>query len=156
MAKATPLHWSSLQTQLNIILTQLSSLSQVLTNYSTVLSKTVVYPLPEFPTTEQETLLMTLLRKKQMPEVAEWIESSKKSVESLNNSETLLVDDEKLIDWCLTTSNKLRELIDLDADDVVKTSHASTASHPTLTVDQVLKFTSQGVLPEDSTAKAAN
>ncbi|CCH44710.1 Mediator of RNA polymerase II transcription subunit 8 [Wickerhamomyces ciferrii] len=139
--------------QVNIIFTQLASLSATLSTYSETLAKTVVYPLPDFPTTEQESLLTTLLRKKALPEVNEWIEDSKKK-----STDILLKDDEDLTDWALNlvinqrdehefrgfhTKKEIDEQINEDDDIKIKQDF----SRPKYSIDEVLKFMYQGSLP---------
>lgn len=65
--------WPALHSQFNVILKQLISLSETISQYSDVLKRTVAYPLPNFPTAQQAGLLSTLLRKKPLPDVEAWI-----------------------------------------------------------------------------------
>ncbi len=94
----------SIQNQFNVILTQLISLTSTLSFHSEILSSTVAYPLPKFPTTAQEGLLTTLLRKKNLPEVDAWLSKAKEESEGL----TLRYDDE-ICNWALTQTEKERE-----------------------------------------------
>lgn len=82
--------WPALHGQFNVILTQLTSLSATLSTHSEVLSKTVTYPLPNFPTVTQQGLLTTLLRKKNLPEVEEWIKEGEEMAKDIDLSK----DDE--------------------------------------------------------------
>ncbi|ODV87983.1 hypothetical protein CANARDRAFT_189607, partial [[Candida] arabinofermentans NRRL YB-2248] len=66
-------NWSNLQNQFNVILSQLTSFSKTLDDNQSVLRSTNVYPNTEFDTTQFEGLLTTMLRKKHLPEVEEWI-----------------------------------------------------------------------------------
>ncbi|AGO12112.1 AaceriAEL252Cp [[Ashbya] aceris (nom. inval.)] len=76
MSKADLPQWYSLQAQLSVTLTQLSSLTSTLQHFEDTLECTVPYPLPSFPTTAHEGLLTTLMRKKQIPEVENWIKDA--------------------------------------------------------------------------------
>jgi mediator of RNA polymerase II transcription subunit 8 len=71
--QATLPSWPALQEQFNVILTQLTSLAATIHGYADTLQRTVAYPLTNFPTNTQMGLLTTLLRKKNLPEVQEWI-----------------------------------------------------------------------------------
>lgn len=73
LARAEVPQWYTLQSQLNVTLSQLMSVTSTLQHFQTILDSTVVYPLPNFPTTSQEGLLTTLLRKKNSPEVDNWL-----------------------------------------------------------------------------------
>lgn len=73
LMQATLPSWPALHSQFNIILKQLISLSETIAHHADVLKRTVAYPLPEFPTLQQAGLLSTLLRKKPLPDVEEWI-----------------------------------------------------------------------------------
>lgn len=53
------------------------SLSGTLGSFSEILQRTVTYPLPNFPAISEAGLLTTLLRKKNQPEVQEWIEQGR-------------------------------------------------------------------------------
>lgn len=65
---------------LSTILSQnLLSLSSHLSKHHDLLSSLVVYPLPNFPAQEQETLLGQLLRKKLEPKVEEWVEQGRRT-----------------------------------------------------------------------------
>ncbi|KAH3678278.1 hypothetical protein WICMUC_001602 [Wickerhamomyces mucosus] len=128
---------------LRLRLTQLASLSSTLTSYSEILDQTVTYPLPQFPTTEQEGLLTTLLRKKALPEVIDWIKESKE-----NSTDILLKDDEDSTRWAaelvLNKRNEYNFNDESDGDMMV----TDLKPEPKLNVDQVLKYMYQGVLPE--------
>ena len=71
MSRAELPQWYTLQAQLTVTLTQLSSLTNTLDHYEETLDSTVAYPLPSFPTTAHEGLITTLMRKKNTPEVEE-------------------------------------------------------------------------------------
>ncbi len=147
----------SIQSQVNIIFTQLASLSATLSTYSETLSKTVVYPLPEFPTTEQESLLTTLLRKKPLPEVTDWIEESKQK-----STDILLKDDEALTQWALSSTvdqrkgyefkgfhtKKELEAGDTENNDFNVMGAPGVNQTTKYSVDELLKLMYQGTVPE--------
>lgn len=145
-------HWVSLQSQFNIILTQLTALSSTLLNYSEILERTTVYPISEFPTTEQEGLLTTLLRKKKLPEVIDWIDESKENIESvIKNLDSK--DDEELTTWALQLIQQEKQkytfvgLKETDQDEIIQADEIQ----PTLSIDNVLKLIYQGTLPDTLT-----
>lgn len=79
LMQSTMPSWPALHSQFNVILKQLMSLSETISQYSDVLQRTVAYPLPNFPTAQQAGLLSTLLRKKPLPTVEEWMTSGKEA-----------------------------------------------------------------------------
>ncbi|CUS24475.1 LAQU0S16e02542g1_1 [Lachancea quebecensis] len=107
MAKADLPQWHSLQAQVSIILTQLQSLTSTIHHFEETLDSTVVYPLANFPTTAHEGLLTTLLRKKNIPEVDEWINDAKETsgidinTASHEDIKNALRSDEELTKWAL-------------------------------------------------------
>jgi len=70
-----------------------------------------VYPLPNFPTTAHEGLLTTLLRKKNIPEVDEWITSCKLALSTPATVQARLQEDDELSQWCLDTLRRERNKI---------------------------------------------
>lgn len=107
LSKAELPQWYSLQSQLNVTLSQLMSVTSTLQHFHDTLDSTIVYPLPKFPTTSHETLLTTLLRKKYAPEVDEWIKSSQET-SMLNPSQLtstsikkVIQDDKEITQWAL-------------------------------------------------------
>lgn len=67
LSRAELPQWYSLQSQLNVTLSQIMSVTSTMEHFQDLLDSTVVYPLPNFPTTSHEGLLTTLLRKKKHP-----------------------------------------------------------------------------------------
>lgn len=65
--------WPSLQKQFTVVLVQLETLLSTFQGFEDTLQRTIAYPTPLFPTRMQPHLLSTLLRKKNMPEVDEWV-----------------------------------------------------------------------------------
>ncbi|KAK5779027.1 hypothetical protein RI543_003647 [Arxiozyma heterogenica] len=102
----------SLQSQLNITLQQLLSVTSTLEHFHESLDSTVIYPLPQFPTTSHENLLTTLLRKKYTPEVDQWLGESREAAEVDNRWLTeskikdLLKTDNNITEWALGVFNK--------------------------------------------------
>ncbi|KAL3235308.1 Mediator of RNA polymerase II transcription subunit 8 [Nakaseomyces bracarensis] len=76
LSRAELPQWYTLQSQISVTLSQLLSVTSTLQHFHDVLDTTMVYPLPKFPTTSHENLLTTLLRKKNIPEVEEWIKDA--------------------------------------------------------------------------------
>lgn len=99
-------NYAQFQNQFQVLLTQLHTITSDLDNNDGMLKNTNVYPLPSFPTTQQEGLITTLLRKKPLPEVDEWIESAanKRKNEYIN-----IQKDDEFAQWCLTKIEELRE-----------------------------------------------
>lgn len=93
--------WYSLQSQLNITLQQLLSVTSTLEHFQETLDSSIVYPLPQFPTTSHENLLTTLLRKKYTPEVDDWLKASREASE---------------IDVKSLTEKKIKEILQTDRD----------------------------------------
>ncbi|KAH3687646.1 hypothetical protein WICPIJ_001363 [Wickerhamomyces pijperi] len=155
--------WSSIQSQLTIILTQLRSLAVSLSDHSQVLETTVVYPLPSFPTTEQEGLLTTLMRKKLSPEVVDWIQQAKE----VNEGDTALTftEEEQVMRFCLMEVARLQESFDtlkereemrLREQGVIRpitggkdTNFSTAATGDGVILDEVLKFMYQGISIEE-------
>lgn len=102
----------SLQSQLNITLQQLLSVTSTLEHFHKTLDSTVIYPLPQFPTTSHENLLTTLLRKKYTPEVDQWLGESREAAEIDNRWLTeskvkdILTTDKDITEWALEMFNK--------------------------------------------------
>ncbi|VEU21233.1 DEKNAAC102177 [Brettanomyces naardenensis] len=82
-------NWTTVQNQFNVILSQLTSFSRTLDANRDPLSSSDVYPNYDFDTTQHEGLLTTLLRKKHLPEVDEWINSA-----DVVDMETIRKDEE--------------------------------------------------------------
>lgn len=101
--------YTHLQSQFQILLTQLHLLTANLEANGEILKTTNVYPLPSFPATQQENLLTTLLRKKPLPEIDEWIENA--LVRGKHDDEglaTIQLNDE-FAQWCLAKVEELQE-----------------------------------------------
>lgn len=115
LAKPDLPQWHSLQSQLNVTLTQLQSVTTTLEHFRETLDSTVVYPLPNFPTTSHENLLTTLLRKKYTPEVDEWFKKAKENCDIDFTSVTeekindIIQTDKKITDWALEIFSKAFE-----------------------------------------------
>lgn len=103
LAKPVLPPWPSLSSQFNVVLKQLISLSETLTQYRDILSKTVAYPLPSFPLAVQGGLLRSLLRKKPTPEVEEWIQQGRE----VSKGAGIKVQDDE--DFCAFASSVVNE-----------------------------------------------
>lgn len=165
MSRAELPQWYTLQAQLTVTLSQLSSLTNTLDHYEETLDATVAYPLPSFPTTTHEGLITTLMRKKNIPEVDEWIKDAKETngldVDSLSDAEIkkLINKDKDITSWatkCLlderakhsytglyTTKERQTESID-DRDNLYTSSVSNVKTSRPFSVDKVLKFVNQG------------
>ncbi|AMD20812.1 HDR070Wp [Eremothecium sinecaudum] len=115
MSKAELPQWYSLQAQLAVTLSQLSSLTATLQHFEDALDSTVPYPLPNFPTTAHEGMLTTLMRKKQIPEVEAWIKDAidssgiELSSESQEDVERRIRHDRDETNWALKFVNHERD-----------------------------------------------
>lgn len=87
----------TLHGQFQNLITQLHSIALHLELKSDILQTTNAFPLPAFPTTQQEGLVTTLLRKKPLPEVDEWIDSAIAECDLFNIP---LRTDDELAEWC--------------------------------------------------------
>lgn len=99
-------NYAQLQSQFQVLITQLHTIASNLDANDELLRHTNAYPLPAFPTTQQEGLLTTLLRKKPLPEIDEWIDKAVAESESLQVN---LQKDDELAQWCSTKVQELRE-----------------------------------------------
>ncbi|CAK9438176.1 uncharacterized protein LODBEIA_P24570 [Lodderomyces beijingensis] len=99
------------QNQFQVLITQLTSVANILFNNEELLRHTNVYPTVNFPTSQQEGLLTTLLRKKALPEVDEWINSSIASIDKLQEYGAVvdLDKDDEYKAWCLMKIQELRD-----------------------------------------------
>lgn len=98
-------NYAQLQSQFQVLITQLHTIASNLDASDDLLRNTNAYPLPAFPTTQQEGLLTTLLRKKPLPEIDEWIDNAVAESESLQVN---LQKDDELAQWCSTKVQELR------------------------------------------------
>lgn len=165
MSRAELPQWYTLQAQLTVTLTQLSSLTNTLDHYEETLDSTVAYPLPSFPTTAHEGLITTLMRKKNTPEVEEWIRSANESsgvdMESLNDTEVkkIIQKDNDITSWAINclldektkyTFNGLHTSKETNLDmldgrsSLQKSSSYGIKTSKPFDVDKILKFVHQG------------
>ncbi|KAK6465370.1 mediator complex, subunit Med8 [Scheffersomyces coipomensis] len=102
--------YAHFQNQFQVLITQLHSIATNISNNDELLQNTNVYPTPLFPTTQQEALLTTLLRKKALPEVDEWTESAIKTRDlmSSNGTNNLQKEDE-FAEWSFAKVKELRD-----------------------------------------------
>lgn len=165
MSKAELPQWYSLQAQLMVTLTQLSSLTNTLDHYEETLDSTVAYPLPSFPTTAHEGLITTLMRKKNIPEVDEWIKDARETngidVENLSDEEIkkLINKDKDITSWAtkciiderskhsyngLHSTKELKELSMDESSNIYPSSVSTVKTSRPFSVDKLLKFVHQG------------
>ena len=98
------------QNQFQVLITQLTSIANILYNNEELLLRTNVYPTINFPTSQHEGLLTTLLRKKALPEVDEWINSSITTIEKLQEKGPVDFEKEdEYVAWSLMKLQELRE-----------------------------------------------
>lgn len=98
--------YGQIHSQLQVLLTQLQIIASNLEKNANLLKTTNVYPLPVFPTSQQEGLITTLLRKKPLPEVTDWIDEAISICESSNIS---LQKEDELSQWCSSKMEELKE-----------------------------------------------
>lgn len=96
--------YPNLHGQFQVLIKQLQSIAAHLELKSDILRTTNAYPLPLFPTTQHEGLVTTLLRKKPLPEVDEWIESATTECNLFNIP---LRTDDELAEWCFAKVKQL-------------------------------------------------
>lgn len=157
--------WYSVQVQVNVILTQLLSLTTTINHFEETLDSIVVYPLPNFPTTAHESLLTTLLRKKNIPEVDEWINDANDTaaIDSAyigeDEIEKMLQNDENVTKWALeflgqergnyafhglSTAKQLEQGIGVRTGDGYSAISSSHKPRKPFDVDGVLKYLHKG------------
>ncbi|CDO95153.1 unnamed protein product [Kluyveromyces dobzhanskii CBS 2104] len=167
MSRAELPQWYTLQAQLTVTLTQLSSLTNTLDHYEETLDSTVAYPLPSFPTTAHEGLITTLMRKKNIPEVEEWIKDAKETngldIESLSDADIkkLINKDKDITSWAtqcllderakhsytgLYTKREQNEGSIEEGASLYTSSVSNVKTSRPFSVDKVLKFVHQGEL----------
>ncbi|GAV46970.1 hypothetical protein ZYGR_0C00120 [Zygosaccharomyces rouxii] len=155
LSRAELPQWYTLQSQLNVTLSQIMSVTSTLQHFQGLLDSTMVYPLPNFPTTSHEGLLTTLLRKKNIPEVEELMSTAKDMSDlDLNTMEhreleRSLQNDRDISTWCLQTLvgeyrkhdfKSFRE--DGDAMNITLSNHKKP-SKP-FQIEDVLRYTYRG------------
>ncbi|KAM9920635.1 hypothetical protein OXX59_007055 [Metschnikowia pulcherrima] len=154
--------YSSLHGQFQVFITQLHSIASQLDHNSEVLGSTNAYPLPNFPTTQHEGLVTTLLRKKPLPAVDEWVDEAMKNSEAFK----LTVEkDNEFAEWCFLKVKELADEFNFDGflteedikaqqDESKSTEHIEepdevkpfVPSKPPMRPDVAMKFMTHGVL----------
>ncbi|RKP30848.1 hypothetical protein METBISCDRAFT_27106 [Metschnikowia bicuspidata] len=94
----------ALHGQFQVLITQLHSTASHLKLHGNVLRSTNAYPLPAFPSTQHESLVTTLLRKKPLPEVDEWVEQA---AADFSLFRLPLLQDDELAEWCYSKVKQL-------------------------------------------------
>lgn len=150
LQQATIPAWPALQGQFNIILTQLTSMSASLASFSEQLQRTVAYPLPSFPIAQQG-LLTTLLRKKHLPEVQEWIDSGRAVATNVK-----MKAENEFCSWAADVVQREQALhewsgfvtrADRDAGVPDTGLQRRVADSEGLSVDQIITFMARGDVP---------
>ncbi|GCF01085.1 mediator of RNA polymerase II transcription subunit 8 [Zygosaccharomyces mellis] len=155
LSRAELPQWYTLQSQLNVTLSQIMSVTSTLQHFQGLLDSTVVYPLPNFPTTSHEGLLTTLLRKKNIPEVEEQMDAAKDMSElDLNTMENREVEkslqnDRDISKWCLQTlvsEYRKHDFKSFREDEDTMKITVSNDKKPTkpFKVEDILKYTYRG------------
>lgn len=104
--KAKLLSYLSLLSQFQVLITQLQTIAAQLDANEDILRNTNAYPIPTFPTTQHEGLVTTLLRKKPLPDVDEWIDAA--IAESASFRLPIEKDDE-FAEWCHAKVKEVEE-----------------------------------------------
>lgn len=165
--------YAHFQNQFQVLITQLHSVALNLSNNDELLKSTNVYPIPSFPTSQHEGLVTTLLRKKVLPEVDEWIDKALKDDELPEVKNRAGSELDEFSSWCNAKVQELRDEFQfygfhgIDELDMLETEQGKieteekkkievekelkelkvTAGGKTpLTPNQVQKFMCQGVL----------
>ncbi|CCD24212.1 RNA polymerase II mediator complex subunit MED8 NDAI_0C05530 [Naumovozyma dairenensis CBS 421] len=164
LSRAELPQWYSLQSQLNVTLAQLASVTSTLQHFQDTLDSTVVYPLPKFPTTSHENLLTTLLRKKNAPDVDEWINNSKEAlgmdpnVQNVKELERSLQEDKDITKWALetvATEFEKHNFKNISENDLINrniTANTSYKPKKPFSVENILSFTYRGETKNPSEA----
>lgn len=97
--------------QFQVLITQLQTIVAQLDANDETLRSTNVYPLPSFPTTQQEGLVTTLLRKKPLPEVDEWIDAA---ISESSAFRLPIQKDDEFAEWCYSKVKELEENFNFD------------------------------------------
>lgn len=95
---------TSLQTSASILASNIESLTNLMSNNSELLNKTVVYPSTNYPGRTQEAVLTQLLRKKLEPGVETWVEEARTTQSTIAEAAATNEKDEKellesALDW---------------------------------------------------------
>lgn len=163
LSRAELPQWYSLQSQLNVTLSQIMSVTSTMEHFQDLLDSTVVYPLPNFPTTSHEGLLTTLLRKKNIPEVDELVTTAKDmsdlDLATMENNEVekSLQNDREISKWCLQTlvseyrKHDFKTLRYEEGATAVVSGERKKPSKP-FKVEDVLKYTYRGEKTNKSTS----
>lgn len=99
--------WPALHQQFNIALLQLESVVSNLESVPDATQGAVVYPMPSFPSRSFGGLLTTLLRKKSLPEIEEWITDGN---EMLASEGLDLEADDEFCQWAWETTEAVTQI----------------------------------------------
>lgn len=123
--------WPSLHQQFNVALLQLESVVANLENVPDATQSAVVYPMDNFPVRSMDGLLTTLLRKKNLPEVEDWIKEGDDIIESERIDQSA---DDEFSQWAWDTAEELTQ---------IKVSHLTFAAPQESsgwTIDKAVSF----------------
>lgn len=123
--------WPALHQQFNIALLQLESVVSNLESVPDATQGAVVYPMPSFPSRSLGGLLTTLLRKKSLPEVEEWIDDGNKMLASEGLDPEA---DDAFCQWAWKTTEEKTQI------NVKPLSFKSPASAGGWPIDKVIAF----------------
>lgn len=145
-------HYVLLQNQYNVIVNQLLSVLQLLEMHQEQLLTHNAFPLPAFPSTAEQNLLTTLLRKKHMPEVVDWVNE----LAAAGRESTAPLNDE-FVTWCVQTMEQLQEQHDFHGFGKTEAVEPVVEAVPPgvdplatpLEVEQILQFMHQGIDPRE-------
>lgn len=98
--------YGQFQNQFQVILTQMHTIMTNLDSHDELLGNLNAYPLPNFPTSMHEGLITTLLRKKPLPEVDEWIEGA---IRKSQEKKLSLRKEDDFAQWCSVVVEELRD-----------------------------------------------
>lgn len=90
--------WSSVQSSLSVIFSQLASLSDSLQRHAEEILWTTVYPNKSFPVVTNEGLLTTLFRTKPLPESDKWNQQAQHDGVELSETEDLTFTESPAMD----------------------------------------------------------
>ena len=99
--------WPALHQQFNVALLQLESVVSNLDVMPESTQRAVVFPTSLFPSGPQSGLLTTLLRKKALPDVEEWIRSGDEMIASEGLDPEA---DDDFCQWALDTATEITQI----------------------------------------------
>lgn len=116
VCKARLPEWPALHKQFNVTLVQLGSVLGSLEDVRVALQEAIVFPTAKFPLNTHAALLTTLLRKKNLPDVEEWIDKGTEMI-STNSIDESLDDDFSQWAWEVAEENTQINVTPINLDD---------------------------------------